>query len=39
MLPIFARDILHVGPEGLGHLRAAPAVGATLTAIWFAFSR
>jgi len=37
MLPIFARDILHTGPEGLGHLRAAPAVGATLTAIWFAF--
>ncbi|MEO5972618.1 MAG: MFS transporter [Sphingomicrobium sp.] len=37
MLPIFARDILHSGPEGLGHLRAAPAVGATLTALWFAF--
>ena len=37
MLPIFARDILHAGPEGLGHLRAAPAVGATLTAAWFAF--
>ena len=37
MLPIFARDILHTGSEGLGHLRAAPAVGATLTAMWFAF--
>ena len=37
MLPIFARDVLHTGPEGLGHLRAAPAVGATLTAAWFAF--
>ena len=37
MLPIFARDVLHAGPEGLGHLRAAPAVGATLTALWFAF--
>ena len=37
MLPVFARDILHTGPEGLGHLRAAPAVGATLTAMWFAF--
>ncbi|MEO6113203.1 MAG: MFS transporter [Sphingomicrobium sp.] len=37
MLPIFARDILHTGPEGLGHLRAAPALGATLTAAWFAF--
>lgn len=37
MLPIFARDILETGPTGLGHLRAAPAVGATLTAIWFSF--
>nr|WP_294849894.1 MFS transporter [uncultured Sphingomonas sp.] len=37
MLPIFARDVLHTGPEGLGHLRAAPALGATLTAAWFAF--
>ena len=27
-LPIFAAEILHVGPEGLGLLRAAPAVGA-----------
>ena len=35
MLPVFARDILHSGPEGLGHLRAAPAVGATLTAALF----
>ena len=32
MLPVFARDVLHAGPEGLGHLRAAPAAGATLTA-------
>ncbi|PTQ08534.1 MFS transporter [Sphingomonas oleivorans] len=37
MLPIFARDILHAGSEGLGHLRAAPAIGAALTALWFAF--
>jgi MFS family permease len=37
MLPIFARDILMIGSEGLGHLRAAPAVGAALTAIWFSF--
>ncbi|MFL6862812.1 MAG: MFS transporter [Allosphingosinicella sp.] len=37
MLPVFARDILHAGPAGLGHLRAAPAVGATLTAIYFAW--
>ena len=28
LLPIFARDILHVGPDGLGLLRSAPAVGA-----------
>lgn len=28
LLPIFARDILHTGPVGLGLLRAAPAVGA-----------
>ncbi len=37
MLPIFARDVLEAGPTGLGHLRAAPAVGATLTALWFSF--
>ncbi|MCA1654779.1 MAG: MFS transporter [Sphingomonadales bacterium] len=37
MLPIFARDILHQGSDGLGYLRAAPAAGATLTAMWFAF--
>lgn len=36
MLPVFARDVLQAGPEGLGHLRAAPAVGATLTAAIFA---
>jgi MFS family permease len=35
MLPLYARDILHVGAQGLGPLRAAPAVGATLTAIFF----
>jgi MFS family permease len=31
LLPIFAQDILKVGPEGFGVLRAAPAVGAMLT--------
>jgi MFS family permease len=36
MLPVFARDVLHAGSEGLGHLRAAPAIGATLTAAFFA---
>jgi MFS family permease len=30
LLPIFARDILHTGPWGLGLLRGAPAVGAVL---------
>jgi len=33
LLPIFARDILAVGPIGLGLLRSAPAVGALITAI------
>lgn len=32
MLPVYARDILHIGAEGLGALRAAPAIGAALTA-------
>ncbi len=30
LMPVFARDILHVGPEGLGVLRSAPAIGAVL---------
>jgi MFS family permease len=34
LLPIFAKDILHVGPWGLGLLRAAPAVGALAMGIW-----
>ena len=34
LLPIFANDILHTGPWGLGALRAAPSVGALLTGIW-----
>lgn len=37
LLPVYARDILHVGAEGLGQLRAAPAVGAAIVALWFAF--
>lgn len=32
LLPIYARDILHTGPWGLGLLRSAPAVGAAVTA-------
>ena len=34
LLPIYARDILHTGPEGLGLLRSAPAVGALLMSFW-----
>jgi MFS family permease len=34
LLPVFARDILHVGPLGLGLLRSAPAVGACGIALW-----
>ena len=30
LLPVFAADILHVGPQGLGLLRAAPAIGAVV---------
>lgn len=33
LLPVFARDILQVGPEGLGQMRAAPAVGAAIVAV------
>ncbi len=36
LLPIFAKDILHVGPEGLGWLRAAPSVGAVCIAFFLA---
>jgi MFS family permease len=37
LLPVYARDILHVGPEGLGQLRAAPALGAAIVALYLAF--
>ena len=37
LLPIFARDVLDTGPLGLGLLRAAPGVGAAITAITFAY--
>ncbi len=36
LLPIYASDILHVGPDGLGWLRAAPGVGALSCAIMLA---
>ncbi|MCM8556364.1 MFS transporter [Sphingomicrobium sediminis] len=36
LLPIFATDIFGGGPDLFGHLRAAPAVGATAAALYFA---
>ena len=33
LLPVFAKDVLEVGPAGLGILRAAPAIGALFSAI------
>jgi len=36
LLPIFAAEVLHVGPEGLGVLRAAPAAGAVLMSVFLA---
>ena len=36
LLPVYARDILHLGPWGLGLLRAAPGVGAIAVAVWLA---
>jgi MFS family permease len=33
LLPVFAKEILHVGPEGLGLLRAASSIGAVTTAV------
>jgi MFS family permease len=38
LLPIFAEEVLFVGPKGLGILRAAPAVGATLMGIYLSRS-
>jgi MFS family permease len=37
LLPVYAREILHTGPWGLGLLRAAPGVGAALMAILLAY--
>jgi MFS family permease len=37
LLPIFANDILHINAEGLGLLRAAPSIGAGLTAVVLAY--
>lgn len=37
LLPVYARDILHVGSAGLGHLAASPGIGAGVTALFFSF--
>lgn len=37
LLPVFAKDILHVGPVGLGWLRAAPSIGALITVFTLAY--
>jgi hypothetical protein len=37
LLPVFAEDILKVGPEGLGLLRAAPSIGSLLTMFAMAY--
>jgi MFS family permease len=39
LLPVFAKDILHVGPVGFGWLRAAPAIGAIVMAVVLAHRR
>lgn len=36
LLPVFAKDVLHVGAEGFGILRAGPAIGAAVVALWLA---
>jgi hypothetical protein len=36
LLPVFADQILHVGPQGLGLLRAAPAAGAVVASVYLA---
>jgi len=37
LLPVFASDVLHVGPAGFGALGSAPAVGAAAMAVFLAF--
>ncbi|MDB4975359.1 MAG: Permease of the major facilitator superfamily [Myxococcaceae bacterium] len=36
LLPIYARDILHIGPQGMGLLRSAPAIGALIVGVLLA---
>ncbi|MFL5318942.1 MAG: MFS transporter [Myxococcaceae bacterium] len=37
LLPVFAKDVLHVGPWGLGLLRSGPAIGAAVMAVYLAY--
>lgn len=37
LLPVFAAEILHAGPNGFGLLRAAPAAGALVMALWLSY--
>jgi MFS family permease len=37
LLPAYASDILHVGPDGFGWLRAAPGIGAAIVALWISW--
>lgn len=37
LLPVYAKEILHVGTVGMGLMRSAPAAGAALTGIWLAY--
>lgn len=37
LLPVYAKDVLQVGPGGLGWLRAAPAVGAFASGLWISY--
>jgi MFS family permease len=39
LLPVFAREILNVGPQGLGLLRGAPAIGATIMSLYLSQTR
>lgn len=39
LLPVFADEILVVGPQGLGMLRAAPSLGASITMIWLSIRK
>lgn len=38
LLPVFASDILHVGPEGLGVLRASPFLGSVVMGVFLAYN-